>query len=554
MIHERGNKMKGIKNFSTRLSLLLGFITLLTIIVMSIFSFSIVNKTVRSQMRTDGSLLAMSLSRELERYDLDDYDKVYEILANFKANSNESIAYASISDDEGSILVNDAGVVVDTMTSATETWSEDDASEDQESKFIEVSDEVINISETFNHSPYTLNIGLSLNQMNEKISNALLRLLLYSGGILLVSVLLGVVASRLMMVSLKESMHRVKALSQGNLSKHPPSQKRDEMGQLDRALSILVDSFRNIMGDVQSAVNGIMKGSQTLAESNQVLLVSANQVSSQGISILSEVNQQNEKLDILVDTNQQLERETQAMTQEAEAIESRNQHICRLTQSGQEVLTELSNALTRYEKDFSESTLKINEMTDKFASITEITQVINDVANQTNLLALNAAIEAARAGEAGRGFAVVADQIKKLAEEVIEASKNINETIGDTEKVVGQVSKKNDEIAGHIKSQGGYVGKSVESFSNIKKEVDHTQKDMQQFSMRIRAIQDSKKEIGLQLESLLEVSRSIQEAAQIIHKSTDGQLEGVNNFDGLIQELNAMGHLLEESVAFFTIK
>ena len=546
--------MKGIKNFSTRLSLLLGFIALLTIIVMSIFSFSIVNKTVRSQMRSDGSLLAKSLSRELGRYELDDYEKVHEILANFKANSNENIAYASISDEYGSILVNDAGIVVDTMTSATETWLEEDASEDQETKFIEVSNEVINISEAFEHAPYTLNIGLSLNQMNEKISDALLRLAIYSGGILLVSVLLGVFASRLMMVSLKESMERVKALSQGNLSKHPVSKKQDEMGQLDRALSTLVDSFRSIIGDVQGAVESIMKGSETLADSNQVLLESANQVSRQGYSILNEVNQQNEILDILVDTNQQLEGETQAMIQEAEGIESRNGHIRTLTQSGQEVLTELSTALTRYEQDFSESTLKINEMTDKFSSITEITQVINDVANQTNLLALNAAIEAARAGEAGRGFAVVADQIKKLAEEVIEASKNINETIGDTEKVVGQVSKKNDEIAGHIKSQGGYVGKSVESFSKIKVEVDHTQRDMQQFSMRIRAIQESKNEIGLQLESLLEVSRSIQDAAQIIHKSTDGQLEGVNNFDGLIQELNAMGHLLEESVKFFTIK
>ena len=41
--------------------------------------------------------------------------------------------------------------------------------------------------------------------------------------------------------------------------------------------------------------------------------------------------------------------------------------------------------------------------------VSDIIQVISEIASQTNLLALNAAIEAARAGEHGLGFAVVAD-------------------------------------------------------------------------------------------------------------------------------------------------
>ena len=62
---------------------------------------------------------------------------------------------------------------------------------------------------------------------------------------------------------------------------------------------------------------------------------------------------------------------------------------------------------------------KIQSMVERFVSINE------KIAGQTNLLALNATIEAARAGDAGRGFGVVAGEVKLLAKQAAENSKEL---------------------------------------------------------------------------------------------------------------------------------
>ncbi len=71
----------------------------------------------------------------------------------------------------------------------------------------------------------------------------------------------------------------------------------------------------------------------------------------------------------------------------------------------------------------------VRALADGAKQIEHVAELISSIAGQTNLLALNATIEAARAGEAGRGFAVVAAEVKTLASQTAEATREIGDRI-----------------------------------------------------------------------------------------------------------------------------
>ena len=81
---------------------------------------------------------------------------------------------------------------------------------------------------------------------------------------------------------------------------------------------------------------------------------------------------------------------------------------------------------------------KVAELGQAAADISKVTETIADISEQTNLLALNATIEAARAGQAGKGFAVVAAEIKALALQTAEATKEIGSRIGNVQTATGE--------------------------------------------------------------------------------------------------------------------
>ena len=139
-------------------------------------------------------------------------------------------------------------------------------------------------------------------------------------------------------------------------------------------------------------------------------------------------------------------------------------------------------------------------------AISEIMNVISDIADQTNLLALNAAIEAARAGDAGRGFAVVADEVRKLAEKTVTSTNNVGNAINAIQQSTSKSMASMDNAVNQIEQATGFAGESGQALEAIVGTVEDT-------TGRISAIAAASEEQSVTSE---QINRSIVEANDVM--------------------------------------
>ena len=76
----------------------------------------------------------------------------------------------------------------------------------------------------------------------------------------------------------------------------------------------------------------------------------------------------------------------------------------------------------------------IKSLGDKINNIWDIVTLINSVADQAKIIAFNAELEASSAGEAGKNFHIVATEIRRLADGIIDGTKEIKERINEIQQ------------------------------------------------------------------------------------------------------------------------
>lgn len=130
-------------------------------------------------------------------------------------------------------------------------------------------------------------------------------------------------------------------------------------------------------------------------------------------------------------TVQEIKQTSLLAAQKAEAVLKVTERADQLGKAGDAAIEDTLQSLVAMRSEAGTIATKINELAERAKQIEGITQTVKDLADQSNMLALNAAIEAVRSGEQGKGFGVVAREIRSLADQSIEATRQVREILED---------------------------------------------------------------------------------------------------------------------------
>jgi PAS domain S-box-containing protein len=261
-----------------------------------------------------------------------------------------------------------------------------------------------------------------------------------------------------------------------------------EMGTVADFFNAIIESLRAIVTQVKGTTGEV---NIALGENGESLQ-----------QLAKDSQQQSEEITRTLDSVQKMTLSIQEVASSARQAAEVSRIASAKAEVGEEAMERTVKGILTLQTTVGETAKKVQRLGESSQQISKVAALINRIAIQTNLLAINAGVEAARAGEEGQGFAVVAKEVGALAARSASATKEI-------ERIIESVRL---EISEAIEFMGLSSAQAAEGSL---------------------LIEESKRSLG----EILEVSRQIDQLAQVISTATVSQAETSQSVNTLMQDL-----------------
>lgn len=308
------------------------------------------------------------------------------------------------------------------------------------------------------------------------------------------------------------------------------SRRLDESGKDE--LTFVNVSFNRMMTQFEDVIQNLGGASEQLSAASQELSAVSEEVSNIAVDQENQTTMIATAVTEMASAIQEVAGNAQQASQAADEANSE-------ARQGREKIANNIQAMEDLQLSVTGTSERLQILNDRTKEISDVVNVIQNIAEQTNLLALNAAIEAARAGEQGRGFAVVADEVRSLAANTKKSTETIQAT---TERLLRGAREAMEAM--QVSSE--QAGESVE----LARQAGESFKGVTE---AVSTVTDMNIQISTATEEQSTVANDITKNVNVVSDSVREVVTGANQCAQSSQELAKLASDLQTQVARFRV-
>ncbi|WP_137155138.1 globin-coupled sensor protein [Rhizobium sp. FKL33] len=259
-------------------------------------------------------------------------------------------------------------------------------------------------------------------------------------------------------------------------------------------------AYIGLKEDLNSSIATLRAAMQTVGQNAVTIDAAASEMSSAAFDLSRRTEQQAASVE---ETAAALEEITSTVTATAKRAAEAGELVAQSRKYAEESEGVVRKAITT-----------MGEIERSSREISNITEMMDEIAFQTNLLALNAGVEAARAGEAGKGFAVVAQEVRELAQRSAAAAKEIKALITTSEMQVKSGVALVGETGATLKSIVGNVLEISEHVMAISEAAREQASGLQSITSAVSAIDQGTQQNAAMVEQTSAASANLASEAE----------------------------------------
>ncbi|MBU3568855.1 methyl-accepting chemotaxis protein [Priestia aryabhattai] len=346
----------------------------------------------------------------------------------------------------------------------------------------------------------------------------------------------------------------LKKTSHGDLNTELSIASRDELGDLAKSYNEMLAGMRQLIFKVKNNVASVettTNGVNTIASENNVAIAEVSQSIEE---IAMGASAQSNQIENGLHTIKELSLEIDLLLEQSNMVEKEMQEASTQVRVGEEQVEGLKTSYKNLDLNFKDITRMVTNLNNKSKTIANVTDRISEIAEQTNLLALNASIEAARAGEHGKGFAVVAQEVRRLAEDSKQATKDINEVISSILKENSTLVNMMTETTQTNFEQSQAVKTVSESMTCITESLTKAVDSIVRETESISSINQQKESVIQMIQEISAVSQQTTGSAQEIASIAEEQSASSNELTRHTEHLSKLIIELDTAVENFQVE